>query len=149
MEYLSDKLSSKGGKRDVIKNRIILYTIFSAILFTLFIIFSSLSPLADSGPNANQFNSVGMWSSIAFILIAYAIPLILYAIHPTSAKVIMAILCTLGLILALFSSMVISIYGYITGTFIALLGVVAIAIAICIINMMWFFKAFSRSTNPA
>jgi|SRR5690625_2264072 len=149
MEYLSDKLSSKGGKRDVIKNKIILYTIFSAILFTLFIIFSSLSPLAYSGPNANQFNSSGMWGSIAFILIAYAIPLMLYAIHPTSAKVIMAIFCTLGLILALVSCIVIGIFGYITGTLIALIGVVTIAIAICIINTMWFFKAFSRSTNLA
>src|SRR5690625_2629048 len=112
------------------KNKIFIYTIISAILFTLFIIFSSLSPLAISGPNANQFGSSGMWSSIATILIAYAISLFLYTVHPTLAKIIMAVFCSLGLFTIFFAIIVIVIYGYITKTLVALIGVIAIAIAI-------------------
>jgi len=130
------------------KNKLILYTIFSAFLFTLFVIFSSLSPLADTGPNANQFGSSGMWSSIAFILIAYAISLILYKIHPPSSKLIMAIFCTLGIFLALTACFVIIMYGVISGEIIALIGVIGISIAICIINTIWFFIAFSKKANP-
>lgn len=133
----------------MVKNKLILYTIISAFLFTLFIIVSSLSPLADTGPNVNQFGSLGMWSSIAFILIAYALPLILYKIHPASSKIMMAIFCMLGIFLALTVCFIIIMYGVISGKIIALLGVAAIAIAICIINIMWFFIAFSKRTNLA
>ena len=121
------------------KRKLTLYTFISAFLFILFIIISSLSPLANTGPNVNQFGSLGMWSSIAFLLIAYALPLLLYKIHPASSKIIMAIFCTLGIFLALTACFVIIIYGVISGKILALLGVITIAIAICIINTMWFF----------
>lgn len=54
--------------------RITLITLSSALLFSTMIVFASLSPLSDMGETANQFNSLGMWLSIAMVFIFYIVP---------------------------------------------------------------------------
>lgn len=51
------------------KNSVAIVTIISAFLFCAMIAAASLSPLAETGGAANQFNSVGMWSAIGMILV--------------------------------------------------------------------------------
>lgn len=72
------------------KFEIILITLVSTVLFCLLVGISSISPLANSGPNANKFNSIGMWSSIAIISLIYILPLIIYLLGVDVMKFVIA-----------------------------------------------------------
>ncbi|MCI0767727.1 DUF5391 family protein [Bacillus sp. TL12] len=79
------------------KSSIVFVTLVSAFFFCSVLVIPSLSPLADFGPNANKFNSLGMWKSIGTILLFYSVPLLLYIAGVNAMRFIMAILCGMGL----------------------------------------------------
>ncbi|MCI4140044.1 DUF5391 domain-containing protein, partial [Bacillus vallismortis] len=61
-----------------IKNSVAIMTVISSFLFCAMIAAASLSPLSETGGEANQFNSVGMWSAIGMVLVLYFIPFLIY-----------------------------------------------------------------------
>ena len=72
-------------------------TLLSALMFCLLPVLVSLSPLAETGPNANRFNSAGMWAAVGQILVIYAVPLIMYILGVRGMKIIMAVFAESGL----------------------------------------------------
>lgn len=128
------------------KYGIILMTLISALLFCSFIVMTSLSPLADSSPNANKFGTQGMWGAIGMILICYMLPLIIYMIGINAMRFIMAILCGFGLLINVMAIGTILIIGIVQNIVPDLLYVVGICTASVIANIIWFFIAF-RSTK--
>ncbi|CAG9615052.1 hypothetical protein BACCIP111899_04288 [Bacillus rhizoplanae] len=80
------------------KSRVIFMTLVSALLFCSLLIAGSLSPLADSGPRANKFGTMGMWTAIGMALSTYLLPLILYIAGLNIMKFVMAVFCGLGLL---------------------------------------------------
>ncbi|WP_242225008.1 DUF5391 family protein [Bacillus cereus group sp. BfR-BA-01380] len=123
------------------KNRVIILTLISAILFCALLIASSLSPLADSGSAANKFGSIGMWSSIGIILLLYIIPLSAYIAGVNSMKYIMVIFCIIGLVINL------AILGVIlfmneSEHIISNLLPLSFCVAGLIINIIWLIAAF-------
>lgn len=74
------------------KNRVVIMTAISAFLFCAMIAAASLSPLADTGSSANQFNSIGMWSAIGMILVFYLIPILIYMLGVDAMRYVMAAL---------------------------------------------------------
>lgn len=117
------------------KSRIIFMTLVSALLFCSLLVTASLSPLANSGPNANKFGTIGMWTAIGMALATYLLPLILYVVGLNVMKFVMAVFCGLGLLI----NSVILIVVLTMGGFSILLG---FCIATLIVNVMWYFVAF-------
>ncbi|MDM5157056.1 DUF5391 family protein [Bacillus sp. DX1.1] len=131
------------------KSSIVFITLVSALLFCSFLIATSLSPLADLGPNANKFNSLGMWKSIGMILLFYIVPLLLYIGGIKAMRFIMAFLCCMGLFIHLVILavvfIVIRVSDYNASSF---LGVIILCAAVSITNVIWFFVAFrSKRTS--
>lgn len=128
---------------------VVIMTLVSAFLFCSMLIASSLSPLAESGPNANQFGSAGMWSAIGTVLIFYILPLIVYLAGVNAMKYVMAVLCSFGMLINL------AIIPLVMGIFankmnIPLLAVIALCIISLIVNTVWFIVAFRSSpTSPS
>ncbi|MGG0240062.1 DUF5391 family protein [Bacillus rhizoplanae] len=117
------------------KSRIIFMTLVSALLFCSLLVTASLSPLANSGPSANKFGTMGMWTAIGMALATYLLPLILYIVGLNVMKFVMAVFCGLGLLI----NSVILIVVLTMGRFPILLG---LCIATLIVNVMWYFVAF-------
>ncbi|MDM5190572.1 DUF5391 family protein [Bacillus sp. DX4.1] len=131
------------------KSSIVFIALVSALLFCSFLIATSLSPLADLGPNANKFNSLGMWKSIGMILLFYIVPLLLYIGGIKAMRFIMAFLCGMGLFIHLvilaIVFIVIRVSDYNASSF---LGVIILCAAVSITNVIWFFVAFrSKRTS--
>ncbi|MFJ8529526.1 DUF5391 family protein [Bacillus sp. NPDC094106] len=131
------------------KSSIVFVTFVSALLFCSVLVAISLSPLADLGPNANTFNSLGMWKSIGMILLFYIVPLLLYIGGVKAIQFIMAFLCVMGLFVNLVILAVVFITiranDYNASSF---LGVIILCAAVSITNVIWFFVAFrSKRTS--
>ncbi|ABS23741.1 DUF5391 family protein [Bacillus cytotoxicus] len=130
------------------KSSIVFVTLVSAFFFCSVLVVSSLSPLADFGPNANQFNSLGMWKSIGTILLFYSVPLLLYIAGIRAIRFIMAILCGMGifinLVILAVVYMIIHTSDYHAYSF---LGVIIVCMALIITNIIWFFVAFRSKRN--
>ncbi|KEK25157.1 DUF5391 family protein [Bacillus gaemokensis] len=131
------------------KYSILFMTFVSALLFCSILVAISLSPLADLGPNANKFNSLGMWKSIGMILLFYIVPLLLYIAGVKAMRFIMAFLCGMGLFVNLVILAVVFIIirasDYNASSF---LGVIILCAAVSITNVIWFFVAFrSKRTS--
>ncbi|HEK9102896.1 DUF5391 domain-containing protein [Bacillus pfraonensis] len=130
------------------KSNIVFVTLISALLFCAVLIVSSLSPLANLGPNANKFNSLGMWKSIGTILLFYIVPLFLYIVGVKTMRFIMAFLCGMGLFIHLVIltvvCIVIRVSDYNASSF---LGVIIVCTAVIITNIIWFFVAFRPKRN--
>ncbi|WPC39596.1 DUF5391 family protein [Clostridium sp. JS66] len=124
------------------KFKIILITLVSTALFCLLVGISSVSPLANSGPNANKFNSIGMWSSIGIISLFYILPLIVYALGVDVMKFAIAVFLAVGM-LADFSLIVLIFNSFTKNSLYPLIG--AICITSLIVNVVWFFMVFSLS----
>jgi hypothetical protein len=122
------------------KSRVIFMTLVSALFSCSLLVAASLSPLADSGPNANKFGTMGMWSAIGMALATYLLPLILYIVGLNVMKLVMAVFCGFGLLI----NSVILIVILTMGGFPTLLG---LCIAALIVNVMWYFVAFRSSSN--
>lgn len=131
------------------KNTYFLITLLSALLFCFLIIVISLSPLASYGKNANQFNSVGMWSSIGIIIMFYVVPLIAYLLGLKLMKYVTAILVFLALLTDLALTMLNLILPKLNKsiTIASLSGVLGICIISLIVNFSWFFIAFAKSSK--
>ncbi|MDZ5606658.1 DUF5391 family protein [Bacillus pseudomycoides] len=125
------------------KSSTVFATLVSALLFCSVLVAISLSPLADLGPNANKFNSLGMWKSIGMILLFYIVPLLLYIIGVKAIRFIMVFLCGMGIFVHLVILVVVSIIIR-TGDYNAssFLGVIILCAAVSITNVIWFFVAF-------
>ncbi|UOQ49759.1 DUF5391 domain-containing protein [Gracilibacillus caseinilyticus] len=132
------------------KNSIVITTALSAILFCSMLIASSVSPLADSGPNANTFNSPGLWLSVSMILIVYIIPLGIYMIGIEGMKYVLAVLCGFGLLINMSLIPVNVIHGVVTDHFTPMSAVVLVfCIATSTVNVIWYFVAFRKKTGIA
>jgi hypothetical protein len=129
------------------KFNVIVISVMSATLFCAVIVLSSLSPLAKTGPNANEFGSNGMWTAIGGILLVYLIPLLLYGIGVPAMKYVMAVLCGGGILtsvpivgisalMLLSSNDTVMLYSVIIGGF-----------SLIIVNIAWFFFAFHSDKN--
>ena len=129
------------------KKKIIGMTLFSALLFCMVIVMCSLSPLSDTSVNANQFNSIGMWLSIAMMFVLYLVPLLLYGIGLEWMKYVMSIFCSLGLLALLPMIGIVLFIGAMNGFTLSLIGVVVISGMNVLINTIWFFTTFSKGSK--
>ncbi|KJD57483.1 DUF5391 family protein [Bacillus velezensis] len=121
-------------------------TLLSALLFCLLPVLVSLSPLAETGPNANRFNSVGMWAAVGQILVIYAVPLILYILGIRVMKIIMAVFCGIGLIICAAVLLVTLLTAISLGQELSLYyGLFVWSGAAFIVNVVWYIAAFRSS----
>lgn len=130
------------------KSSIVFVTLISAFFFCSVLVVPSLSPLADFGPHANTFNSLGMWKSIGMILLFYIVPLLFYIAGVNAMRFIMAILCGMGIFVNLVILIVVLIImlasSYKASSF---LGVIIVCTGVIITNVIWFFVAFRSKRN--
>lgn len=126
---------------------ITIVTIISAITFCALIIFASLSPLTTIGENANQFNSLEMWLSIAFVITSYLIPLMLYYIYPKLGKIMLAICCGIGVIIFLSSFAIFILLGFVLKMMSSLITILVICSIGVMINIIWFAVAYTHRQN--
>ncbi|UOQ47238.1 DUF5391 domain-containing protein [Gracilibacillus caseinilyticus] len=125
------------------KKRVVITTLLSAILFCSMMTLSSASPLADSGPNTNTFNSIGMWLAIIMILMFYIIPLILYMTGMDTMKYVLAVFCGIGLLINLALIPINLLIGEVSGQNAPItMAVIAICAATCVVNIIWYVIAF-------
>ncbi|MCM3796898.1 MULTISPECIES: DUF5391 family protein [Priestia] len=130
------------------RNSVILATIVSAVLLCSLLIVSSLSSLSNTGPNVNKFGDVGMWSSVGTVLIFYLIPLIIYALGVDSMRIVMAIFCGLGMLIAITALLVMvfmDIFSY--NSMIISIGAISLGVAAFLSNIIWYFVAFRASNK--
>ncbi|OQV52850.1 DUF5391 family protein [Bacillus velezensis] len=121
-------------------------TLLSALLFCLLPVLVSLSPLAETGPNANRFNSAGMWAAVGQILVIYAVPLILYILGIRVMKIIMAVFCGIGLIICAAVLLVALLTTISLGQELSLYyGLFIWSGAAFIVNVVWYIAAFRPS----
>ncbi|MCC8301578.1 MULTISPECIES: DUF5391 family protein [Bacillus] len=121
-------------------------TLLSALLFCLLPVLVSLSPLAETGPNANRFNSAGMWAAVGQIFVIYAIPLILYILGIRVMKIIMAVFCGIGLIICAAVLLVALLTAISLGQELSLYyGLFVWSGAAFIVNVVWYIAAFRSS----
>ncbi|OAA89319.1 DUF5391 family protein [Clostridium ljungdahlii] len=126
------------------KYKVIFITLVSAVLFCSLIVISSLSPLANSGPHANKFNSFGMWLSVGIVLLLYILPLIIYILGIRAVRFVMAFVLAIG-VLSDFSLMTVVFMSslFAKNSLYTLIGV--ICIASLIVNAIWFLVVFRSS----
>ncbi|MBL3615568.1 DUF5391 family protein, partial [Bacillus sp. RHFS18] len=121
-------------------------TLLSALLFCLLPVLVSLSPLAETGPNANRFNSAGMWAAVGQIFVIYAVPLILYILGIRVMKIIMAVFCGIGLIICAAVLLVALLTAISLGQELSLYyGLFVWSGAAFIVNVVWYIAAFRSS----
>ncbi|MEJ3735724.1 DUF5391 family protein [Bacillus sp. XZ-5] len=121
-------------------------TLLSALLFCLLPVLVSLSPLAETGPNANRFNSAGMWAAVGQIFVIYAVPLILYILGIRVMKIIMAVFCGIGLIICAANLLVTLLTAISLGQELSLYyGLFVWSGAAFIVNVVWYIAAFRSS----
>ncbi|PEA54748.1 hypothetical protein CON64_11510 [Bacillus pseudomycoides] len=123
------------------KSRVIFMTLVSALLFCAMLVAASLSPLADSGPNANKFGTSNIWASIGMVLIFYILPLIIYMAGVHIMKFVMAVFCGFGILMSLTVLVIILTMGLST-------TLLVLCIATLIGNVMWYIIAFRSSSKP-
>ncbi|HDX9579266.1 TPA: DUF5391 family protein [Bacillus pseudomycoides] len=117
------------------KSRIIFMTLVSALLFCSILVATSLSQLADSGPNANKFGNSNMWASISMVLVFYIPTLILYIVGVNVMKIVMAVFCGFGILATLTILVAILTMGKSP-------ILLVLCIASLIVNVLWYFIAF-------
>ncbi|MCY8543618.1 DUF5391 family protein [Bacillus haynesii] len=131
------------------KVSVMIWTLISAFLFCSMIVTASLSPLAHSGPHANEFGTLGMWAAIGTVLLFYMLPLAVYMAGFDAMKFVMAVLCGIGLLIALTMIPVVMLIGAFGGYAFALLGVAGLCILLAIVNVIWLVVAFHRPSASA
>ena len=128
---------------------VMIVTMISALLFCSLIIMASLSPLAESGPNANEFGSLGMWSAVGMILVLYILPLMIYKVGVAAMRYIMAVFCGIGIFINVANIGIVSLIGLKVSPFPYLAEIAGISIAAVIVNIIWFFVAFRSPKKPS
>src|SRR5699024_10843068 len=129
------------------RSNIIMMTIVSALSFCVFIILGSLSPLANLGKNANQFNSVEMWLAIMLVVVIYVISLMLFLIYPKVGKILLAIFCGLGIITFSSSFTMFTLLGITLNILPSLISLLIICAIGVIINIIWYAVAYRGKNN--
>ncbi|WP_081415207.1 DUF5391 family protein [Ectobacillus panaciterrae] len=134
------------------KNSVVITTLISALFFCSILILGSLSPLADSGPNANTFGSLNMWLSIGMILILYILPLVLYMLGVNFSKFVMAAFCSIGLLITVTIVLIMLVLVLVKAenfseNLIPSLGVIGSCLGATITNIIWFVIAFKSSSK--
>lgn len=151
MKQCSEQGFVEGGKRMITSNkvqkRIVIMTLISGVLLTALPIAASLSPLANLGGNANQFGDVGMWVAVGICFLFYLIPLSVYMLGVEKMRIILAVLCFLGLFTSISAIGIIFLIGTFMDDRASLLIVLAIYAAHVIINIAWFVVAFFPRKN--
>ncbi|UZD74091.1 DUF5391 domain-containing protein [Bacillus siamensis] len=121
-------------------------TLLSALMFCLLPVIVSLSPLAETGPNANRFNSAGMWAAVGQIFVLYAVPFIMYILGVRVMKIIMAVFCGIGLIICAAVLLVALLTAISLGQELSLYyGLFVWSSAAFIVNVIWYIAAFRSS----
>ncbi|MCY7861609.1 DUF5391 family protein [Bacillus haynesii] len=128
---------------------VMIWALISAFLFCSLLVTASLSPLAHSGPHANEFGTLGMWAAIGIVLLFYMLPLAVFMAGFDAMKFVMAVLCGIGLIIALTMIPIVLLIGAIGGYASALWGVAGLCILLAIVNVIWLVVAFRRSSASA
>ncbi|MCI4129323.1 DUF5391 family protein [Bacillus haynesii] len=128
---------------------VMIWSLISAFLFCSMIVTASLSPLAHSGPHANEFGTLGMWAAIGIVLLFYMLPLAVFMAGFDAMKFVMAVLCGIGLIIALTMIPIVMLIGAIGGYASALWGVAGLCILLAIVNVIWLIVAFRRPSASA
>jgi len=128
---------------------VMIWALISAFLFCSLLVTASLSPLAHSGPHANEFGTLGMWAAIGIVLLFYMLPLAVFMAGFDAMKFVMAVLCGIGLIIALTMIPIVMLIGAIGGYASALLGVAGLCILLAIVNVIWLVVAFRRPSASA
>ncbi|MCR6105628.1 DUF5391 family protein [Salipaludibacillus agaradhaerens] len=129
------------------KFNVIVISVMSATLFCAVIVLSSLSSLANTGPNANEFGSTGMWTAIGGILIIYFIPLLLYGIGVPAMKYVMAVLCGGGILTSVPIVGISALMLSSSNDTVMLYSVIIVGFSLIIVNIAWFFFAFPSEKN--
>ena len=121
-------------------------TLLSALMFCLLPGVVSIAALAEAGPNANRFNSAGMWAAVGQILVIYAVPLIMYILGVRGMKIIMAVFCGIGLIICAAVLLVALLTAISLGQELSLYyGLFVWSGAAFIVNVVWYIAAFRSS----
>lgn len=121
-------------------------TLLSALMFCLLPVVGSLSPFAETGPNANRFNSLGMWAAVGQILFIYAVPLVMYILGVRVMKIVMAVFCGIGLIICAAVFLVTLLVAISLGQELSLYyGLFVWSGTAFIVNVMWYIIAFRSS----
>ncbi|MEC1657576.1 DUF5391 family protein [Bacillus haynesii] len=128
---------------------VMIWALISAFLFCSLLVTASLSPLAHSGPHANEFGTLGMWAAIGIVLLFYMLPLAVFMAGFDAMKFVMAVLCGIGLIIALTMIPIVLLIGAIGGYASALWGVAGLCILLANVNAIWFIVAFRRPSASA
>ncbi|WP_257821917.1 DUF5391 domain-containing protein [Salipaludibacillus agaradhaerens] len=129
------------------KFNVMVISVMSAMLFCAVIVLSSLSPLAKTGPNANEFGSTGMWTAIGGILLVYLIPLLLYGIGVPAMKYVMAVLCGGGILTSVPIVGISALMLSSSNDTVMLYSVIIVGCSLIIVNIAWFFFAFHSEGN--
>ncbi|QTM97942.1 hypothetical protein ERJ70_00535 [Sediminibacillus dalangtanensis] len=124
------------------KRKVTIFTIVSALLYGLVIILTTLTPLAEIGESANQFNTAGMWLAVSIVLACYFVPLLFFLLGLTWIKYVMAALCGIGLLSFLPMFLGILLFMAKDGVSLSLFAVLVTCGAGILINLMWYFAAF-------
>ncbi|SFS31929.1 hypothetical protein SAMN05444972_101170 [Marininema halotolerans] len=123
-------------------------TLVSAGFFCGMLIAASLSPLSDSGPHANKFDSAGLWITLGGVLALYLVSLVIYLMGIDGMRFIMAVFCGIGLLISLMIGFAIMILIQLSMVELSQLhSVLLLSGALAITNMVWFFMAFR--TRPS
>ncbi|KXZ23257.1 hypothetical protein AXI59_09180 [Bacillus nakamurai] len=123
------------------KNGTVAVTLLSAVMFCLLPVIGSLSPFAETGPNANHSNSAGMWAAVGKMLFIYLVPLVMYVLGVNVMKIIMAVFCGIGLIIWL-AIILVTLAVNEGQELSSFSGVLAWSGAAFMVNVLWFVVAF-------
>jgi len=125
-----------------------LLTWCSLLLFIILIVTASLTPLSSIGKVAGEFDSSGMYTKIMFIVLIYLVPYALYLVGIPSIKYVMAILCSIGCLIAIIICFVVlfAIYWMSEPFYYFLIPLIVSSSLLCI-NFIWFIAAFVPTEN--
>lgn len=122
------------------RNGVIVMTIISGLLFSFIMVSSSLSPF----PSPDEFNSLGMWANVIFLLFFYVLSLIVYMAGVKAMKYVMAVFCGIGLLMAVSIIALAIIIGAVNSNIFDFIGVIVLCMMALIVNVVWYIVTFKR-----
>lgn len=115
----------------------------SLLLFIILIVTASLTPLSSISKVAGEFDSSGMYAKIIFVIFFYLVPYVLYLVGIPSIKYVMAILCSIGCLIAILICLAILFAGFWMNEpfYYFIIPLIVSSFLLCI-NFIWFIAAF-------
>src|SRR5699024_10761782 len=112
-------------------------------LHKLFYTLASLTPLSSIGKVAGEFDFTGLYTKIMFIVFIYLVPYTLYLVGIPSIKYVMAILCSIGCLIAIIKCFAILFAIYrMSEPFYYFLIPLVVSSSLWCINFIWFIAGF-------